>query len=509
MTATLPVSIKLAYGVGQLAEGIKNTAFSIFLLFYYNQVLGLPGAWTGLALGIATVIDAITDPIMGSVSDGFRHRWGRRHLFMYLAALPLGLSFALLFVPPAGLGDAGLFAWLLAGTIGVRLSLTLYGVPHMALGAELSNDYRERTAVVAYRNIFGFVGGVMVVAVGWGWFFRAQPGFPDGQLNAAQYPVFGIACGVVAALSVLATAFGTHARIPFLLQPAHAPAPLSVTRLLGEMREALSNASFRALFGGTVLLFVTRGIEQGLGIYMVTHFWLISPAEILTVQIAGLGGLFAGTVLWVLASRRVDKRPAFLTGVVVFSIFSLLPPLGKILGWFPHHDSPAYVPLLASLAVIASLGAAAGLVTSGSMMADIADEHELDTGKRQEGIFFGALLFAVKATSGLGQFVAGLGLDLIDFPLRAEPGTVPVATTDALGILYGPGIAFLAVASIIVLTRYRITTARHAEIAAALAHRAELAAAAAVTPAAGESEPIPGTVPLPVRALNSPADQSP
>ncbi|MBX3026811.1 MFS transporter [bacterium] len=479
MSARLPIHIKLSYGIGQVAEGVKNTAFSVFLLFYYNQVLGLPGALAGLALGLATVSDAITDPLLGSISDSFRHRWGRRHLFMYAAVLPLAVSFTLLFMPPAGLGPWGLFAWLLGGTMAVRGAMTLYGVPHMALGAELSTDYAERTAIVAYRNVFGFLGGVLVVVVGWGYFFRTQPGFPEGQLNAGQYPLFGICCGLAAAASVLCSALGTHARIPLLVQPRYASERLSIGRLFGEMREALANPSFRALFIGTVLLFITRGIEQGLGIYMATHFWLISPSEILRVQGAGLGGLFAGTILWVLVSRRVDKRPAFLAGVIVFSIFSLLPPLGKLLGWFPHHDSAGYVPLLATLAVIASLGAAAGLVTSGSMMADIADEHELDTGRRQEGIFFGALLFAVKATSGLGQFIAGWGLDLIDFPMRAAPGTVPSETTDALAILYGPGIAFLAVLSVIVLSRYRITTARHAEIVAALARRAELTATAA------------------------------
>jgi glycoside/pentoside/hexuronide:cation symporter, GPH family len=488
MSARVPFSTKLAYGTGQLAEGVKNTAFSVFLLFYYNQVLGLPGGWTGFALGLATVIDAVMDPFMGSITDSFRHRWGRRHLFMYAAVAPLGISFAMLFFPPAGLGQLGLFLWLLGCTVAVRAAMTLYGVPHMALGAELSSDYSERTSIVAYRNVFGFVGGALVVSVGWGYFFRAQPGFPEGQLNGAQYPLFGICCAIVAAASVLVTALGTHARIPQLVQPRHAPEALSVARLYGEMREALANPSFRALFVGTVLLFVTRGIEQGLGIYMATHFWLISPSEILSVQGAGLAGLFVGTVLWVLLSRRVDKRPAFLAGVTVFSIFSLLPPLGKMLGWFPHHESEAYVPLLATLAVIASLGAAAGLVTSGSMMADIADEHELDTGRRQEGIFFGALLFAVKATSGLGQFLAGWGLDLIDFPQRAEPGTVPIDTTNALAILYGPGIAFLAVLSVIVLTRYRITNERHAAIVVALARRAELAAAAAL-PAASPAAP--------------------
>ncbi|MFN8642782.1 MAG: MFS transporter [Candidatus Binatia bacterium] len=479
MSPRLTTATKLAYGVGQLAEGVKSTAFSVFLLFYYNQVLGLDGFWTGLALGLATVFDAIIDPFMGSISDNFRHRWGRRHLFMYAAVVPLAASFMLLFVPPAGLGQAGLFTWLLGGTMAVRAAMTLYGVPHMALGAELSTDYAERTAVVAYRNAFGFAGGVLVVAMGWGYFFRAQPGFAEGQLNAAQYPWFGICCGLAAAASVLVTALGTHRRIPHLPQPRHAPEAFSVARLVGEMREALANPSFRALFVGVVLLFVTRGVEQGLGIYMFTHFWLISPAEIGVVQGASMAGLFLGTVLWVLLSRRIDKRPAFLAGVSVVSVFSLLPPLGKMFGWFPHHDSEIYVPLLASLAMVAGIGAAAGLVTSGSMMADIADEHELDTGRRQEGIFFGALLFAVKATSGLGQFVAGWGLDLIDFPLRAEPGTVSLATANALGILYGPGIAIIAVFSVLVLSRYRITTERHAEIVAALTRRAELAAAAA------------------------------
>jgi Na+/melibiose symporter-like transporter len=468
---SLTIATKLAYGIGQLAEGVKNTAFSVFLLFYYNQVLGLSGAWTGLALGIATVVDALADPLMGSVSDSFQHRWGRRHLFMYVAVLPLAVSFTLLFNPPSGLDDVGLFLWLLACTIAVRLAMTLYGVPHMALGAELSTDYRARTGIVAYRNIFGFLGGVFVVAVGWGYFFRSQPGFPDGQLNGAEYPLFGICCAIASALSVLVSAAGTHSRIPYLVRPHEAPAPFSLGRLRAEMSEALSNPSFRALFLGTVLLFITRGVEQGLGIYMFTHFWHIPPENILEVQGIGLVGLLVGTVFWVIASRRIDKRPAFLFGVTIFCIFTLLPPLAKLLDHFPARDSAAYVPLLSVLALIAAFGAAAGLVTSGSMMADIADEHELRTGRRQEGIFFGALLLAVKATSGLGQFIAGWGLDLIDFPIRAEPGTVPLETVNALAVLYGPGIAFIAVIAIVVLARYRIDRERHAEIAAALAAR--------------------------------------
>jgi glycoside/pentoside/hexuronide:cation symporter, GPH family len=466
----LSFAIKAAYGTGQLAEGVKTTAFNVFLLFYYNQVLGLSAWWTGLALGFATVVDAVADPVMGSISDSTRHRWGRRHPYLYGAAIPLGVTFALLFSPPANLEGAWLFGWLLTFTILVRLTMSAYAVPHLALGAELSSDYRERTSVVAYRNFLAYVGAVLVVVSGWGYFFRSEPGLADGQFNRAAYPEFGVFCAVAASLSVLASALGTHGRIRHLAVPHHAE-PLSLTRLWSELRETLANASFRALFFGIVLFFITRGVAEGLSIYLFTHFWQTPPSAILQVQATGLIGVLVGTVLWVLLSRAIDKKPAFLAGMVVFSVFTLLPPLAKMWGWFPPADGALYIPVLASLHFIAALGAAAALVTSGSMMADIADEHELLTGRRQEGIFFGALIFAVKVTSGLGQFFAGWGLELVGFPDRAAPGTVPIETVNALAILYGPGLSVIAVVAIAILARYRIDRARHEEIVRKLLER--------------------------------------
>ncbi len=468
---SLSVPTKAAYGVGQLAEGVKTTAFNVFLLFYYNQVLGLSAWWTGLALGLATVIDAIADPLMGSISDSARHRWGRRHPFMYAAALPFGVTFTLLFRPPAGLDPTGLFIWLLTFTILVRISMTIYSVPHLALGAELSTDYRERTAIVAYRSFLAYVGAVLVVVSGWGYFFRSAPGLTDGQFNRAAYPEFGLFCAVAASLSIVVSALGTHARIPHLAGLGAAPAPFSVRRLGAEMRGALANPSFRALFIGIVLFFITRGVAEGLGIYMFTHFWQTAPGAILQVQAIGLIGVLIGTVLWAALSRAIDKKPAFLVGISVYSVFTLLPPLAKLWGWFPAVASPLYVPTLAGLGFVAALGAAAALVSSGSMMADIADEHELDTGRRHEGIFFGALTFAVKVTSGLGQFAAGWSLDLIHFPARAAPGTVAVEIVDALAVLYGPGLSVIAVIAIVILSRYRIDRARHEEIMRALVER--------------------------------------
>jgi len=107
--ARIPIRIQAAYGAGSIADGVKNGAFNAFLLFYYTTVLGLPGKWSGLALLIALCLDAITDPLVGSISDNFRaqpgsilSKLGRRHPFMFAAALPSGLCFYGLFAPRRG-----------------------------------------------------------------------------------------------------------------------------------------------------------------------------------------------------------------------------------------------------------------------------------------------------------------------------------------------------------------------------------------------------------------------
>ena len=99
----IPLDVRLAFGLGQMAEGIKGFSFSLFALFYYNSVLGLSASLAGAAMGIALLVDAVTDPLAGSISDRWRSKWGRRHPFMVLSALPLGLSFWGLFSPPQGL----------------------------------------------------------------------------------------------------------------------------------------------------------------------------------------------------------------------------------------------------------------------------------------------------------------------------------------------------------------------------------------------------------------------
>jgi hypothetical protein len=111
--------LKLGYGAGQTSSGVKNATFTIFLFFYFNQVLGLSGGLAGMASLLALIVDAITDPMVGQLSDRYKSLWGRRHPFMLIGTLPFGIAIYLLFAPPAGLDESGLFAWML----GLRTAL--------------------------------------------------------------------------------------------------------------------------------------------------------------------------------------------------------------------------------------------------------------------------------------------------------------------------------------------------------------------------------------------------
>ncbi len=463
---------KIAYGIGQLGEGFKNSSFETFLFFYYNQVLGLSGTLAGLATAIALIFDAVIDPMIGSLSDAHKGRFGRRHPFMYVAALPFGLCFYALFVPPQGMSEAGLFVWLTVMAIAVRATMALYLVPHNALGAELTADYHERTAIVGYRTIFGVLGGVATLVLGLFVFLAATPEFPVGQLNPGAYPAYALFFACASVVVVLLSALGTHSRIPVLLEPLHTHEAFSMKRLATELRQALASPSFRSLFMGVLIFFVMRGIQAELGLHVSTHFWELTTQQIGIVGLLGVSGIVIGVPFWTLASRRLDKKPTFLWGTLVFAIFAMLPLLLKLLGFWPAKEQTAlYLGLLSLCGFLAAFGGGAGLVAAGSMMADLVDEHEYDTGRRQEGIFFGAIAFSGKASSGLGHLLAGIAIDLIAFPENAVPGRVAPEVVRDLGILYGPGIFALGAAAFFYLVRYSLTRERVSEIQKTLADR--------------------------------------
>ncbi len=203
------LSTKLYQGLGIVPVSLKELAFNTFLLLYYNQVLGLSASYASFVLLIALVVDAVSDPVVGSFSDNFRHRLGRRHPLMYAASIPFALCLYCLFAP-AEIAQGYLQVWLLLFAVGTRLSFTFFAVPWNAMFAELSDDYQERSELISYRFAVGWIVGIVFVFSIYSFIFVASDAYPQGQLNPANYQTFAL----VLALTVFSRCFSDHSFDP-------------------------------------------------------------------------------------------------------------------------------------------------------------------------------------------------------------------------------------------------------------------------------------------------------
>ncbi|MCR9279878.1 MAG: MFS transporter [Pseudomonadaceae bacterium] len=470
MSPSLTFNTKFAYGFGQLAEGLKNAALGTFVLFYYNQVLGLPGTLAGLAVAVALVFDAVTDPLAGSISDNWRGRLGRRHPFMYASAIPLAISFYLLFSPPEGLSEFALFLWLTVTIIATRGSMTLYHVPHIALGAELSEDYQERSQIVSFRYVMSFVGFFLCYGLGFAWFFRDTSEFPNGQFNVAAYEPFALSLSVLMVVSIFWSAKGTQHRIPHLPQATGEHVKLSmlgvVSRMLTDTWLAIRNPYFAWLFAGAMVIFVMVGVDGALNLYIFEYFWELDSQGKLFVLLVYPVGIIVGSIVSPFTHRYINKRTGVIIGALGWSVLQVIPIVLRMLDWFPENGSDLLVPTLVAVKFIQGVFSGNSLVSFNSMLADIADAHEVTTGKRQEGIFFAAASFATKATSGAGSLLAGIGLDLINWPRGAHiqsASDIPPETLMWLGLFYGPIVAAFAVFNVIFNLKCKMTRETHEE----------------------------------------------
>ena len=191
MTPTLSAWRKLLYGIGAIAFGVKDNGFSFFLLLYYNQVLGLPETWVGLGIMTALVLDAVIDPVIGHLSDHLHSRWGRRHPFMYAAAVPVALCYWALWNPPAGLGHGALFTYFLVVAALVRALIAVYEIPSASLVPELTDGYDERTSILSYRFFFGWWGGLTMTVIAYAVLLQPDAATP----SACSIPTATVATG--------------------------------------------------------------------------------------------------------------------------------------------------------------------------------------------------------------------------------------------------------------------------------------------------------------------------
>ncbi|MEM7018896.1 MAG: MFS transporter [Pseudomonadota bacterium] len=474
-TRKLSLPVMTAFGVGQAAEGMKNAAFGTFLLFYYQQVVGVSGTLTGIALAIALCFDAVTDPLAGALSDRLRTRWGRRHPFMLIAAAPMGASLFFLFNPPAGMSEFQNFLWLMAFAIFLRGSLTFYHIPHLALGAEMAHNYNQRSVLFAFSTFFGYFGGAMTSFIAYAFLFPTTEEYNPGLLNPDGYFGFGVIFGLGMAITIVLCVFGTAKEIPHLRTPPPSQ-PFSARQLLKELLEAFRNPSFRSFFFGLLFSTLVLSIEGVFSPFMGVHFWGLTTEQLKYLPLAALLGLFFSIPLTPIFTRWLDKKPTLLTLAAVAILNANVLIVLRLLevDWFPDNSSPAILWMILMTTFISTALGPIIFSSLNSMFADIADEHELETGERREGIIYSARACAINATVALGVFIGGILLDFIAFPRGAKSGTVDPETIWNLGFIQGPATSIFTLLGIVLYLGYKLDRKRHAEITAELERRQRL-----------------------------------
>jgi len=455
---------KLAYGFGAIAPGVATGGFEFFLLIFYSQVVGLDARLVGLAILIALICDAISDPVVGYWSDNFRSRWGRRHPMMYASAVPVALGFYFLWSPPENASQTTLFWYLLVLAVAVRTAITFYRTPSSALAPDLTPDYGERTSLISLRYFLGWTGGNAISV--WMFFIlfprSTTESIPDGRFNPDAYITYGLVASAVILLSILIGSIGTHSRIPFLTS-APPERRFTMSRVFGELFETLSNRSFLALFVGAMLFGIAAGLSSGMSLYFFTYFWAFSDIQTGMVFIGTFAAALIGLVLAPVVSRRWGKkRGAIVVGLIAF-LGAPLPIVLRLLGLLPPNDDPFVFWFVLTAQTIDVGLIICFQILFASMLADLVEDSELKTGRRSEGVFNAAETFVDKSVRGLGVMAATAVLTFAALPTGAKVDDVSQETLWLMGALYVPLVLALWLSMIAVISNYQIDEARHAE----------------------------------------------
>lgn len=473
----LPRGLVMAYGGGQVADSITNYLLTALLLFYYTSVLGLSGELAGIALMVGLIFDAITDPLVAALSDRTSSRWGRRHPYILASAIPLSGGLLLAFRPPPFVtGQAGLFTWLIFITVVIRTALTLLDVPHLALGAELTREYDERTRVVMVRNLFGMFGTAAIAAVYFLSFSVYEKQFPeasDVRLLAEPYEMLSLTASVACGVFIVTTVLGTLRAIPWLGKPRtdELAGPLFV-EALRDLVKTLRMPAFRMLVILVALITTAADFPILMQTHLALYFWHVD----LQIQSSGAFHLALGTglgmVYWRQLAKRWDKKPALLTGIAFGTFFAIFPPLVKIAGLLREEATFWVLTFYNQIHFMTAFGFAALAVLSASMMADVSDRDELDSGVRRQGIFFAAFSFVNKVAHGVGAAIAGFLYDFVGLAKGMTPAEAPPAAGTHMVLATSILILLLVGAGTYCIRHYDLGREQHEAIRVALEARA-------------------------------------
>jgi GPH family glycoside/pentoside/hexuronide:cation symporter len=442
---------KLAFGVGDVGTAIIAGVLGFFRLIFMTDVAGLDPALAGLILLIGRFWDAINDPIIGTISDRLRTPWGRRRPMFLFGALPLSITFILMFVVPPF--DAnGKFWYYVIVSFFFDTFYTVVNTPYAALTPELSSDYNERTSLNSYRFAFSIAGSLIAVIGHQAITGAFAPDKANGYFFAA------VVLGLLSGMPYILTFLGTYER-PELHQQE---------KKMGfweGIRATFSNRVFLIVVGIYLLSWLTLQSVQTILAYYLTY-WLSRPnlqlPVILGVQISAFVWLF----IWSRVSNRIGKKKTYAFGMIFWIVVSMA------LFFTPRNAPDLWVIVLG---ICAGAGIAIAYLIPWAMLPDVIENDELKTGIRREGVFYGYFALLQKFGIGIGSWLIGVMLSSAGYitpPTNiTEPIAQPESVLTVIRLIIGPIPVIILIAGIYLASKFPITKEQHEETVAILNKR--------------------------------------
>lgn len=439
---------KLAYGVGDVGPALVATISGFFLNVFLLDVAGLEPYLAAIIFLIVKVWDSLNDPIIGTLTDRTHTRWGRRRPWLLFGAIPFGLAWFLQWQVPE-LGTAGLFVYYLVVALLLDTSLTCVNVPYTALTPEIAPDYNERTSLNTFRFSFSILGGMFALL----FHDTMRQSFPN---EATGFAVSAAILGGVIIITnwiTFAAIKETHQKVEDEKEPG----------FIEGFKIAFGNRPFIMVTGIYLMSWLAIQFIQA-NMYFYVRYWMNDDDNFIYLAMALQIAIFLFLIVWAKVSAHIGKRHAYFCGVGLWMSVMV----------FIFFIQPGQMELLVALAVLAGAGASVAYLIPWSMLPDVVDVDELNTGLRREGVYYGFFVFLQKLGISLGLAFSNLILQLVNY-IPATPGEPLPVQNDTVLLAFRLFISFVPIVilllSLPIAYKYPITRQRHAEIRAELAAR--------------------------------------
>jgi GPH family glycoside/pentoside/hexuronide:cation symporter len=415
---------KIGYASGDFALNLFFTFTSLFLLYYYTDVLGITPTQAGLVIMVALVWEGIIDPLMGVIANRTRSRWGRYRPYLLFGAVPLSGSFVAMFLP-TGLSGTALLVYVFASHLLFRTFYTVVGIPLIAISADITSDSIERSSVAGARMLFAMLCGLTLATLS----LPLVDTFGGGQRG---YFILSIVFGVVATLVLgivfMATGRGGHAET---IMAAPVPSIAAMARMVA------SNRPFLLLLAAVMFGSIGSTVGSKALLYYMKYY-AGSEASVTTALMLSTASAALAVLPWLHVTKRTSKRFVWLAGTAIsvtsaMLLFLLAPKVGALL-W--------------ALIMLGGIGASAYALTFWSMVPDTVEYGEWHSGVRAEGALYGLVSLSQKVALGLGIGLLGILLDVIGYRANEPQGPDTLAGVKLLLTVVPAGLALVAGACI-------------------------------------------------------------